>query len=176
MSLSSSSSSSSSAPNEPSSPVTLVLAADTPVSHTIPFPNETGVWQYFKQGEAKDADKNICHSFLSPSIQCKTKIQRHASGTTTNMKKHLERKHRITPTSRQSSASSSSSPTSTANTKAITSFMSKLQSTDTISTTRLPLTKIQKQQWNVMLLRMAVEMNVSFRSLCECEVFKQFMQ
>src|SRR6185312_1656661 len=50
---------------------------------------------------------------------------------------------------------------------------SSSSSSSSFSSAWLP-TIDQKKRWTLMLLQMAVEMNISFRSLTECEVLKKF--
>jgi hypothetical protein len=48
-------------------------------------------------------------------------------------------------------------------------------SSSSLATRRSTPTSQQKKQWTLMLLRMTVEMNVSFRAVTECEVLKEFL-
>jgi hypothetical protein len=57
----------------------------------------------------------------------------------------------------------------------ITAYLPPISSSSSSSSVHEP-TVAQKKQWTLMLLRMVIDMNVSFRALTECEVFRSFVQ
>jgi len=61
--------------------------------------------------------------------------------------------------------------------KSITHWLPTIASSSSLSSSSssTSATTQQKRKWTLMLLRMAVEMNISFRSLCECEVLRVFL-
>jgi hypothetical protein len=166
------SSSSSSVPSVPLPLSTTIILSDTSVSSEDVSSSESGVWRWYKVGTGPDAGFNLCQY---PRCHSRVKVQ--PSGQTSNMHKHLESMHKTTVPRRQlkSSLSSSRSSTSTSSStlpKNISAFFKPHTATDT---TDRPPTQRQRQQWTLMLLRMAAEMNVSFRSLCECQILRRFM-
>ena len=170
LSLSSSSSPVNSVPSLSSAHGASVIQSSQSVSTT----DTSGVWQYFNVGEGRDAGYNLC-----TVPRCGRRIKTQSRGQTSNMISHLLTNHKITiqpRTARVTSASSLSSSSSSRQSPNIAAYLKPSLSSDAASANRPPPTKQQRQQWTLMLLRMAVDMNVSFRSLCECGIFREFLE
>ena len=127
--------------------------------------------RWFKAGTGDDIGNWLC-----TYKNCTARIKKQSDSQTTNRLDHLREVHSMNipkaPKTRQQQSKRLSSPSNAVN---ITSYLIPSISVNSASTRRPP-TKQQRQQWTLMLLRMAVEMNVSFRSLCECEVFRVFLE
>ena len=129
--------------------------------------------RWFKVGTGSNSNYMIC-TFKN----CGTHIKVQSRGQTSNQLEHLRTTHKMNIPRRQPNSSSSPTSAQSQSSPKATQLLTYLipsTSTDTTSATRRPPTKEQRQQWTLVLLQMAVEMNVSFRSLCECEVFRRFL-
>ena len=97
---------------------------------------------------------------------CKETFKPQADGCTSSLRTHLKLKHKINvPSTRNKKRKQAPYPA-----HRITSHF--VSSTTSSSTSR---PSIDKKQLGVLLLRMVVEMNVSFRGLTECTALKELL-
>lgn len=129
-------------------------ASPTPAIALSASPTSS-VWDHFARGE----NVNTCKL-------CKEHIKTQADSGTSNMRTHLKLKHKISlPSSRR--AKRAPSPIHPA--LRITSHFSSSS-----SSSPTPLS-VDKKSMTLLLLRMVIEMNVSFRGLTECTALRTLL-
>ncbi|MGH2507293.1 MAG: hAT transposon family protein [Ktedonobacteraceae bacterium] len=144
------------ASSSPSSSMPM-LPAPTPAVALSSLPTSS-VWDHFTRGK----EVNKCK-------HCSEPIKVQPDGNTSNMRNHLKGRHLLElPSSRKKKRA----PSPVDQRLRITSHFSSSSSSLTSST---PQHSIDKKHLTLLLLRMVIEMNVSFRGLTECNALKELL-
>jgi hypothetical protein len=142
--------------------VTATVVAVPVISPEVAVNQSTSeVWKHFTQGKVN----NACN-------RCGAKIKTQPDRSTSNMRGHLKDKHGI----KLESAKSTAVPVTAGDRGALTNYFSAAPSSSSSSPSGpTPPTAQKRKRYVLMLLRLAVEMNASFRSIAESEVLGEFM-
>lgn len=124
------------------------------------------VWLHFTAGTTH----NICKVRA-----CGQRIKVQKKKQTSNMRSHLKDVHNINLPRVGRRGGKPSDPRSMSH-ASITAYLTPSLSSSSPSSSHPSPSSQQKRRWTLMLLRMAVEMNVSLRGVTECEVMRQFMR
>ena len=157
------------------SPASAIVVDDTSSSSSPPIvlsavndsSHYTRVYQYFEKSQ-DGGEYNTC-----TYQQCGVKIAVHKDGSTSNMHQHLRNSHKLKFVNNAKSAPPPPPPASKAP-RTLVNFFSNTPSSTT-SSSRPPPTTAQKKQWTGELLRLAIEMNVSFCAATQSTVLRAFM-